>query len=187
MGKIDLEILESDFNQKYTSTYDLSILIGMDRFSFLLIDEQNRLLGLRNYSLQVDNLNLKEHLQDIYINDDLLKMPFRKVFLAIENKRHTLIPKRLYRKQDGAVYLDKLFGEVSNQEVFADEVAGIDALSVYQIQQEVEQLLHGYFSEAKQVHLGTAILTGFRSLAEQQPGKKHICLRIRQTSLCQLF
>lgn len=174
MGKVDIEIIESDFNSKNNSTYDLSILIGMDRFTFLIADEQHRLLALRNYSWDNTDHKLtdwKEQLQQIYINDDLLKINYPSVKLAIESNRSTLIPQRLYRSEDSQSYLEKIFGELDHQEVLADEIPGIDALNIYQIDQSIDQLLQGYFNNLKLLHLCTPILTSFRGIAEQQPGK----------------
>ena len=164
----DIHIIEDDFVKENSSTYNLSILIGMDRFSYAIIDGQN-LLTLKSYKLSSDLKSEKElhtALQDIFIEDKILKLPFGKTTVGLTNNQSTLVPNNFFQKEATNTYLRNQISSLAKQQVFIDDIKNVKAKNVYAYNQEIYFLVKGYLPNAHFCHSSTATLQGFLSLSQ---------------------
>lgn len=182
MGKIDFEIKEENFVQKYTDTYNLSILVGVDRFSFLVSDPQENLLLLRSYALP-ENIkvlgNIGESIKDIYINDEVLKQSFHQVKIAILNQKSTLVPTELFDGEQKEIYLENVVQYPSSDTVSFDHVRPQGLVNVYAANTQFITQLYGYFPAAKVRHASTGLLFGNRKIAENRTGRQ-VFINVRE-------
>ncbi len=182
MGTVNFEIVENNFVKKYTDTYDLSILVGMDRFSFLVSDPQQNILLLRSHPFlpEVKNLGqLSNQLKEIYINDDLLKQSYGSVRIGLVNQKNTLIPSDLFVADQKEVYLKNMLPALKEDTVFADDLRPLGMVNVYAANTFFVDQLSGYFPNAKINHASASLILGHRKIAENRTGRQ-ICLNVRQ-------
>jgi len=181
LGTLELEIKENAFVKKYTDTYDLSILVGVDRFSFLVSDPQQNILLLRSYSLSpaVNVLGqLGELLKDIYINDDVLKQSFRKVIIGVIHPKQTLIPSDLFDPEEKETYLQNVVQYPSSDTVSYDQMRPLGMVNLHATNTAIITQLRGYFPKAIIRHASTALIFGHRKIAENHTGRQ-ICINVR--------
>ncbi len=182
MGTVNFEIVENNFVKKYTDTYDLSILVGMDRFSFLVSDPQQNILLMRSYAFVsgMSGLNqISDALKDIYINDELLKQPYRTVKLGILNQRNTLVPSDLFVAEKKEVYLKNVVADLENDTLNFDILKPLGMVNLYAANTDFINQIYGYFPNAKIHHAATSLILGHRKIAENRTGRQ-ICLNVRQ-------
>ncbi len=182
MGKVNFEIFENNFVKKYTDTYDLSILIGMDRFSFLVSDPQQNILLLRSYAFPprttgFDKLN--NSLKDIYISDELLKQPYKSIKIGILNQRTTLVPSDHFDVNQKEVYLKNMVADIEKDTISFDDLKPLGIVNLYATDTDFTNQLYGYFPNAKIINAGTSLILGHRKIAENRTGRQ-ICLNVRQ-------
>lgn len=182
MGTVNFEIVESNFVKKYTDTYDLSILVGMDRFSFLVSDPQQNILLLRSYAFtpQIPGMDqLSTALKDIYIKDELLKQPYRTVKVGILNQRNTLVPSDLFTADRKEVYLRNVVQNINDDTLNFDTLKPLGMVNLYAANTDFINQIYGYFPNARIHHAATSLILGYRKIAENRTGRQ-ICLNVRQ-------
>ncbi len=182
MGTVNFEIVENNFVKKYADTYDLSILVGMDRFSFLVSDPQQNILLLRSYPFtpNIKGLGeLNDPLKDLYINDELLKQSYRSVRIGILNQKNTLIPSDLFAPDQKEVYLKNIIPNLEGSTVYFDTLKPLGMVNVYAIDTQLINQFYGYFPNTKIHHSAASLILGHRKIAENRTGRQ-ICLNIRQ-------
>ncbi|MFK8104021.1 MAG: DUF3822 family protein, partial [Saprospiraceae bacterium] len=112
MGKISFEIFEDQFLVNSTQSYNLSILVGMDRFSYLISNNQQQVLGLRSYLYPEPSQNvaaLKTALHNVFLEDKLLQLSYQKTTIACWYPKNTYVPNRLFQAENKSTYLEKMF------------------------------------------------------------------------------
>ena len=86
---VDFSIQEEQFSVKNTNNYDLFIITGMDRFSFLVGDNQSNLLALKSYVLDANN-DLTDAIKEVCLTEEMLKLPYRSVKIGLVNNGNCL-------------------------------------------------------------------------------------------------
>ncbi len=182
MGTVNFEIVESNFVKKYTDTYDLSILVGMDRFSFLVSDPQQNILLLRSYAFAsgITGLDkLSDSLKEIYISDELLKQSYQTVRIGILDQRSTLVPSDLFDPEQKEVYLKNVVENIEDDTINFDALKPLGMVNLYATNTDFINQLYGYFPNAKINNAGSSLILGHRKIAENRTGRQ-ICLNVRQ-------
>jgi hypothetical protein len=175
LGIINTNIIEDSFAEKDASKYNLSILIGMDRFSYAVLDDENHLLALKSYLISADlTVSKKLHpaLQEIFMEDETLKLPFHKTTVAFINNKCTFVPNKFYQPEEVDTYLSKQVHSIETDQIFVDDVEMMKAKNVYAFDQEVYFLIKGYLSNVRFMHNSTSVLQGFFSNQNSTSGKK---------------
>lgn len=185
MGKIDFEVQEDNFVKKYTQTYDLSILIGMDRFCFMVSDPQQNVLLLRNYTFSEENSrmsSLEAELKELYISDKILKLAFKRVRIGLVHDKNTLVPKGMFEKETASTYLENVVSYPTDDHIDFELLKVCEIVNVHATNADIINQLKGYFPGAHIYHTLSPIILGFRMITEHQRGKQ-VCLNIRDRVL----
>jgi len=173
LGKISLDLLEDKFLKSSTVTYDLSILINMDRFSFMISDTQQNVLALKVYELNALNeytSAYKDELQKVFIADAYLKLPYQQVRVAIGHSNNVFVPNNLYHPGHKQTYLSHLTHLPKEATISIDELKKMEAKNVYWLEEGIGRLLRSYFSTSRLYHCSTPALYGFRRIAKHLMG-----------------
>lgn len=147
----------------------------MDRFSYAILDDENHLLALKSYLINVDltaSKKLPPALQEIFIEDEILKLPFQKKMVGFINNKCTFVPHKFYELEEVDTYLSKQVGSLESDQIFVDDVEMMKAKNVYAFDQEVYFLVKGYLPNARFIHNSTSVLQGFMSNQNSTSGKK---------------
>ena len=164
---ISLDVIEDSFIRKNANLYDLSALIGADRFSFLVLDKNQNVIVLRSYSLE-ENKDAKSFIRKTYLQDEILTLNFASVRIAVNNSKHTLIPSALYSEKEKETYLENMVELLPTDTIGVDNLNFTDAKNVYAINQEIqEMILESFDDNMKLYHGSTAFLYGAHTLANK--------------------
>lgn len=156
MGKVVKDIVEQTFAKKNTNTYELSILVGMGSFDYVVLDSQQQLLLLKSYTL---NYSLStDELTEIIRLDPYLKYKYRKISIAWAGGKSTLIPKRLFNDVDKKAFLEQTSPLSDGEFVLNDEWQAASMQNIYAIPGSLKNWLSLHFPAHKLLHLGTVLL-----------------------------
>lgn len=169
MGKIVQQLISPTFESSHTITYELSILVGVDSFSFVVLSDQQRVLALRQYSLEGESSKAFA-IDQIAKQDKYLSSRYRNYRLAFATTDHVVIPDRLYKEEDRAAYLKASAPIEKSQIIRADHLSAFDTYLIYPLDEALAETTRRLFSGARIFHLGHALLEGQRRLSEQPEG-----------------
>ena len=171
MGTLSFEIVEDNFVKKSTASYNLSMLISKDRFSFLINDVQNKLLAVRTYTYsKQQEQGLKTLLQSIFVEDSYLQLPYQTIRIAVSNDRFTLIPQRLYDSVNNELYLKNMVDDLDGWQIHSDWLEHLDIHSLFAMEIEVADALLQFFPTSQFHHCNSALILAFHKLAVMREG-----------------
>lgn len=152
-------IVETDFNKSLAPTYNLSILLGVDRLSYLVSDAQQQILSLRVYQLPKETS--VPALQQLLLEDAFLKSPFKQCTIGVFSARFSLVPMALFDEENAREYLDKMVSLKEQDQVGRDAIPVLEAVNLYAYGATYLELLQGHFKEASVVHVSTGMIQNF--------------------------
>jgi hypothetical protein len=164
---ISLDVIEDSFIRKNANLYDLSALIGADRFSFLVLDKNQNVIVLRSYSLEEDK-DAKSFIRKTYLQDEILKLNFASVKVAVNNSKHTLIPAEFFDEEEKPIYLENMVELLQTDTIGVDDLSFIDAKNVYAVNQEIQEMILESFDNMTLFHGSTAFIQGAYLLTDTQ-------------------
>lgn len=164
MVEITHNIFEEDFNKQLAHTYNLSVLVGADRLSYLIASHQ-QLLALRTYKFSQAALaqNGKSPIQQLLVEDSVLREKFRTVKIGLISNKFTLVPNSLFKEDSAEVYLNNSVKVPKDYEVSFDLIPALQAANVYAYDYSSLEHLLAYFPQAKCFHTSTGLLNNFLS------------------------
>ncbi len=166
---INLDLIEDNFLKKNAAFYDLSAIISAEGFSFLVVDQKQNVIALRSYSLE-KNTDIKTFITNTYRQDDIVKLKFSSVKIAVNNSRHTLVPAVFFDEKYLPVYLERMMVMHASDKTLVDDLQFIAVKNIFAIDNELEQLIAETFAIDKLYHSSTAFIRGAHLLAEKQGG-----------------
>jgi hypothetical protein len=170
LGQLNLEILEPDFDKKSTSSYELSILVGVGSLIYLVLNDNNQILLLRDYGLGIVKkvADKEAEIIEILNTDPILPLLFRKVKIAFQNAPFSIVPSRLYQEEQKSTYLKALVGGNGLDNIHSDELPEINAHIVYNLNSNIHVAFKNIKPVAKYYHAGSAIILGGLKLTNSQ-------------------
>jgi hypothetical protein len=165
---ITRDITEDTLAKKSASAYELSILIGVDSFDYIVLDNERQVLALRTYSF--DPGGFPASLEGVFQSDKFLHQAFSGVRLGLADGKNTLIPNRLYQEAEKGAYLQQVTELRPEDKVEVDVLPQLGVCNVYVVEKEVEAFARRAFPACRLAHQITALLPALRSLAVQQEG-----------------
>jgi len=172
---IALEIIEDQFNKKSTSSYNLSMLLGMNRFSYLVTDQQQQVVAVvtHDYDQKMNStIDVVESLKKIFVEDQYLKLPYNAYKLALVSPTSTLIPTGLFKEEHKADYLTNIIRLEKQDSVFNDALPLLDVVNVYNYSNQIVALVKNSLPNTKIYHINSPILMGFKEVTAHRDGKK---------------
>lgn len=168
MGKVVKDIVEQTFTKRNTNTYELSILVGMGSFDYVIVDSQQHVQVLKSYTL--DEQSPVSDLEHILGLDPLPKYRFRNVRIAWSGGKSTLLPKRLYQQAEQRAILEQTTPVLPTENIRIDGLLSDEIKNIFAIPQELESFLNTTFPGHRLWHLGSILIEGQRKLSVQYQG-----------------
>lgn len=160
------EITEDSFNKKLSSSYELSILSGMDSFTYIINDAQKNILALRDYAFSTQALSprqWKEEVQSIFAEDKLLGLHYFRTKLGLFHHKSTLIPNRLFNPAEQQTYLEHLTDNQPGSTINIDHLDKLPAKHLYYVEGTQKDFFHLLLPNAKVFHASSAIFQALKS------------------------
>lgn len=169
------DIIESDFNKKLSSAYQLSILAGMDSLVYFIFDVASSnalLLKTIRYGVQpADKIEFARELNAIFAREDLLGHLYRRVKVLMPNQQSILVPSRLYNDLEKTTYFSELTHKNANLQIQTDEIGELNAHIVYPADTDLMGVIKKQFPTCRFYSLATPYLLGCRYMVEN--GEAH--------------
>lgn len=109
MGGLKINIAEGNLTDLPTSTLKLSILIGMDSFDYMVVDESNRILVFKSYALgQAISAHSYSEFEYFFRTDPLLNRNYQEQTITSCSAYYTLVPKKLFQAKSTDSYLQQV-------------------------------------------------------------------------------
>ena len=152
-------IVELDFNKNLTDNYNLSILLGVDRLSYLISDAQQQILVLRVYQLPKEGHATA--LQQLLVEDALLRAPFNQCTIGVCSARFSLVPSALFDQDKTAEYLQTMVVLQESDQVRQDKVRVLEAVNLYAYEATAIEHLQKHFEGSTLYHASTGMIQNF--------------------------
>lgn len=174
----DILISSPAFNNEKSNQYILSIQISLDGFSFSVCDSiSNKFIYLSHKSL-TENAGLVEQIKATLNSEKSLNLSYKNVYIALDLKPSTLVPKVLFNEEKKHVYYAKNYKIEPNSSIIADEIKLYDSVNLYTVDDGLLQLLNTHFGTPKISHFNS-IKTQF--ITNNTDVKHTVYLTIRDT------
>lgn len=168
MGAIlSYEVADERLATASSGAFDLSVLTGADRLVFLAHDGNGKVQLLREYGLTPKD-QAHELIQQVYLEDELLKQPFRKTRVVFNNMRYTLLPEPFFKEHSAVNPLKSLVELQSDESAQSAALEWMQARLIYACPEQLRQTMLGLFPSAQFLPMAAAILAGFREHNRQQ-------------------
>ncbi|MCB0568276.1 MAG: DUF3822 family protein [Phaeodactylibacter sp.] len=166
---INKDIQEDTLARKHTNTYELSILMGMDSFDYMVLDSQQQVLAVKSFGLGSGPGYLSA-VEAAFQSDKFLHQPFRNIRAGLTSGKFTLIPQRLYNPGENEAYIRQLTVLAAEEDARADALPQLGMYNVYSAYREEVSLARRLFPGCRFFHLATALLEGLRHNLGTQEG-----------------
>jgi len=161
-------IVGKDFRQDLSEKYDLSILIGMDRFFYAVI-ANGQVIAMRTHYFPNHNyLQLDTALKGTFQFDKLLKLKYRKTRIGLISPIATLIPADLYDANKTRFYLEQNAILQKEHIVLADSLESIKAYQVYAFHENLFEVLQEQFQGAVFCNVLSALIKTHRKYGKPE-------------------
>ncbi len=161
MGVTKYDIVSTDFDRNKSDQYELSILLGVDSFSYVVVDPAPQIL-LAFKSIALNTGELTDWVPTFYRAiqaDELLRTAAPKTAcLGIHTERVCLVPQRLFVKGEESNYLARLTEISLDDQCRSEAMGNADIQLVYAIGEERLDAMTRRLAPRKIQHLGTTLL-----------------------------
>jgi len=169
---VNYHVIESEFNKKLSTAYQLSILIGMDSLVYLVSDaDKERALLLKTFSFEEPDdapLDLPGALEGVFEKDDLLNILYRRVKIALPDTPAALVPNRLFNPDEKTTYLEELTKVDKSGTIEVDELSDLALRVVYPSHNGLVSLLKKQFPTGRYYSPATPFLRGCKSMLKDE-------------------
>lgn len=174
MGKLSVDIIEDTYLKKSAAAdNNLSILIGVDRFAYLISSADHQVLALRVYeqensskpSAAGQSTSMSSFLDDVCKSDQKLNQTFARTRIGWNNRLASIVPRRLYDAANKAAYLQYLSSDKGHRDYFDDALPKFGAHQVYAIPADWAAWRNRRFPNSQPLHISSALLNGFSAHA----------------------
>lgn len=171
---MNYHVIESEFNKKLSTAYQLSILVGMDSLVYFVSDaDKNHALLLKACSFDPPDkepLDLAASLKGVFENDVLLNILYRRVKIALPHTPATLVPSRLYNDAGKTSYLEELIQMDESGSVEVDEISDLAMRVVYPSINSLVSVLKKQFPTGRYYSPVTPFLRGCKTMLAEDAG-----------------
>ena len=157
-----LKLITTDLKNLDTEKHHLSVEIGLEDFSYALLNIENlEYKRLFHYNIK-SNLDIKEIIQnisEIYNKEKLFRKIFSSQSLAFTTFPNTLVPCNTFIEGKELDIL-KLNHEVFDT-VLKDKLKNVDAYNIYSVPKEMLEMVKIFFPEIKIRSRSSTLIDGF--------------------------
>ncbi len=172
MGKIIKDIVEDTFIRKNTNIYELSILMGVDSFDYMVTDSRQHVQAVKSYDAGPQQMAQPSILQSLIQEHGLLTLPYRAVRAGWASGKSTLVPQRLYNEQKKTAYLEQATELGAGEAILVDSLPDLALNNVYAVPQAIVSFIRQSFPACRLFHISTALLACIRNLPSPKEGHR---------------
>ena len=142
-----IHIQTENFNIGLASRYHLSIQLGIHHFSYCLLNTTTFTYDYAKKYPLASKDNTATEITEIINNDAILKAEFSSQSVAFVNFPSTLVPSKLYKKEEAETLL--AFNTKVNGTVLTDNIVSQKAHLIYSVPESILTIVSNFFPKAK--------------------------------------
>ena len=156
----EITIVDDTFDLRFASDYHLSIQVGLDGFSFCILDiRRKKYIALRHIPLIVGKPQfLTRKLEAIFEQEEKLNATYQSVSIDFSTNEATLIPKKYSPDENFKTIAALSFETGRNEEVRTDNLPGCNDAIVYGYPKELTTLLNRKYTDFEFRHKSIPLL-----------------------------
>lgn len=181
-----VDIIHSFFEEEF-STHDitnLSILLGVDRLSYLVSSVDDQVLTLRTYRFTDKQKKIDRVLRHLLTEEMSLRKKFKKVSIGLWTANMTLVPHDLYQENNQGIYLETLMPTQSHEQILSDFVPELDAHNIYKCDQKIIKAFQIYYPDAQIFHANSGLIEHYAKLTTDDSRQVFVNLYANQMGIC---
>ncbi|MCH2042957.1 MAG: DUF3822 family protein [Saprospiraceae bacterium] len=181
-----VDIIHSFFEEDFSThhTTNLSILLGIDRLSYLVSSVDDQVLALRTYRFTDNSQKIDRILRHLFTEELSLRKKFKKIYIGLWNADMTLVPQQFYQKSSQRNYLEALMPTKDLEEVFCDFIPKLDAHNVYKCDQKIIKAFQIHYPDAQICHATSGLIEHYSKLTTAKARQVFVNLYSNQMGIC---
>jgi len=176
----EIKVVDESFDLKFATHYDISIQVGLDGFSFCILDvHQNKFVYFRHIPLIVGKLQfLVRKIETIFEQEEPLNATFRQTFINYSTNKSTLIPKE-YSELSQIHQITDLTNQINRvEEIGTNALPGTNYNLVYCYPKELISLLNRKYTGFHFRHKSIALVNS--ALNQRNTKKKSLLINFEK-------
>ena len=170
-----IHIETGNFDINLSSDYHLSIQLGIEHFSYCLLNTTSFTYDyVKKYPLNSKD-NTAIEISEIINEDAILKANFFSQSVAFTNLPSTLVPSKLYKEEEAKTLL--AFNTKFIGKVLADKIISQQAYLIYSVPESILTIVSNFFPEAKYKAQESILIQQYSQLNN---GKKNAYLYLNE-------
>ncbi|MEZ5000949.1 MAG: DUF3822 family protein [Bacteroidales bacterium] len=155
------ELFDETLDINSTNNYDISIQVGLDGFSFCLLDNlRNRFVMLREYKLTGRPDSICDQVMEILNNDEFLGKQYRRYRVVFSFMQTTMVPAALYDPALKNEYFTLNDNLPEGNVISNNRVNEPDSFLLFDVRKDLLDLVVTAFPEATLSHQARPLLFG---------------------------
>jgi len=157
----EINFVDESFDLKRASEYHLSIQLGLDGFSFCVLDIlRKKYIAFRYIPLIIGKIQfLSRKVEAIFEQEENLNAIFQSVLILYSTNKATLIPKTYSNPEYNALFAD-LTNDISrNEETLTNRFPAFNYQVAYSLPKDLNQLFKRKFTDYRLIHKSVPFLT----------------------------
>jgi hypothetical protein len=147
------ELFDETLDINSTNNYEISIQIGLNGFSFCLLDNlRNRFVMFRDYKLSAKEAGFIDEIRDIAGKDEFLSREYRRYRIVFNTEQSTKVPAPLYDPAVKNEYFELNHKLRDNYMVSNNKLTEPDAYLLFGVRKDIFDLAINLFPEASISH-----------------------------------
>ncbi|MFN2379445.1 MAG: DUF3822 family protein [Bacteroidales bacterium] len=175
------ELFDETLDINSTQNYEISIQVGLDGFSFCLLDIlRDRFVMLRDYRLGGKGLSEPSAIMEIINNDEFLAREYRRYRMVFATERSTLVPATFFDPALKDHFFTLNYNPDEKNTVVNNKISQPDSFLLFDINRKILNAMVGAFPEASvSSHIRPLLYSSFAGASGKQ--SNHIRLHIEDT------
>ncbi len=148
----------------------LRMVVGLQGVS-LLVKNNSKILALKSWQISGTDKGFQSvdsELRRIFGSEQLLELPFDSKICALSSPASTLVPRRLFHKQNLGQYFKLLLRTEGERTYGFEKLEEFDCYFVWAAESGLANLCGQYFSGENIRHLAAPLLVAFQRLAPEE-------------------
>lgn len=171
-------------NKRNTGDTTLSIQADLNGFSFCVFDNNEKCLKFKHYAYTtVDYNDLDNEVHNLFRQEELLRLPYKKCYCLFISNKSTLIPAQLFDVQHLRTYLDFVAPLDELDEIHFRQLPVPEAIDVFAVPSPVAAIVHTYQPNTLFLHQSIPLIRLLQAMQLQNGVVLHLSSDIASIAL----